>query len=158
MVCKNCGSYYPNTEKSCPYCGCEMTKKERMATVKPTKEQERELKCREKEYRTHEKERKEQDKRPVSATLITTRQKTETRKSVFGTIGRAAVGSMLAGPMGALIGAATTPGKTVATSEKAVFRVVYASGRVDVEEVAVGSARFKELSKLLVIRQVVDII
>ena len=149
MVCKNCGSYYPNTEKSCPYCGCEMTKKERRAALKPTDAEEQELKRREKEYRIHEKERKEQDKHPVSATLITTRQKTETRKSVFGTIGRAAIGSAIAGPMGALIGAATTPGKTAITAEKAVFRVVYARGRVDVEEVAVGSARFKELSKLL---------
>ena len=142
MVCKNCGSYYPNTEKSCPYCGCEMTRKERYAAEKPTKEQLSEAKRR-------EKERRERDKSAVSATLITTRQRTETRKSVFGTVGRAAVGSMLAGPMGAFIGAATTPGKTVTTSEKAVFRVVYASGRVDVEKVDVGSARFKELVKLL---------
>lgn len=89
--------------------------------------------------RAAEKKRKADDRRAVSAVLIST----ESRKS--GAFGRALVGDALFGPMGAIVGAASAKSKAT----KATFSVKYASGRTGVETVAIGSQRFNELSALL---------
>lgn len=88
-----------------------------------------------------DKKRKEADRIPVSAVLISTNSK----KSGVNAAGRAIVGGTLLGPVGAIAGAAT--GSSKATS--ATFSVKYASGRVATETVPIGSQRFKELSALL---------
>ena len=88
-----------------------------------------------------DRKRKEDDRRPVSAVLISV----EYKQSALEGIGRAAVGDWLFGDAGAFVGAASTPSKAT----KATFSVKYASGRTGVETVSIKGARFKELSALL---------
>lgn len=89
------------------------------------------------------------DKRPVEATLITTSDRTKTTKSAVSAAGRAIVGGVIAGPAGAVLGAATTSGKTSVTEQRATFFVKYASGRTGTETVKVGSDRFNELAAVM---------
>ena len=87
-----------------------------------------------------EREREARDRKPVSAVLISTNSKVKTGSA----LGRAVIGDMLMGVVGAFIGASTASSKNTAT-----FSVKYASGRTGVETVDVKSARFRELSALL---------
>lgn len=100
----------------------------------------------EREYRERA---KAADKRPVEATLITTSDRTKTTKSAVSAAGRAIVGGVIAGPAGAVLGAATTSGKTSVTEQRATFFVKYASGRTGTETVKVGSDRFNELAAVM---------
>lgn len=94
-------------------------------------------------------EQNRKDHNPVSAVLISSTAKTITTKSALNATGRAVVGSMLAGPAGAIIGAATTKSKTKSTEQSATFSVKYESGRTGTETVRIGSQRFNELASLL---------
>ena len=82
-----------------------------------------------------------ENNRPVSAVLISV----EYRQSILEGIGRAMVGDMLFGDVGAVIGAASTPSE----AKRATFSVKYATGRTGTETVDVGSRRFSELAELL---------
>ena len=91
--------------------------------------------------RASERARKADDRRAVSAVLIST----DNKKSAIGSVGRAAIGGTLFGPVGAIAGAASGTSK----ARKATFSVKYASGRTATETVPIGSKRFNELSALL---------
>ena len=86
------------------------------------------------EARQHkEKQERLLDQTPVAAELISMNAKMR---------GATAVGALTGGPVGAVLGAYL--GK-----QRATFAVQYASGRIDVETVAVNSQRFKILSAFL---------
>ena len=87
-----------------------------------------------------EREREEFERKPVSAVLISTNSKRKTGSAV----GRAVIGDMLFGIVGAFIGAVTASSKETAT-----FSVKYATGRTGVETVNVNSVRFRELCAVL---------
>lgn len=132
--CKRCGCIFPDDMDVCPTC----QKKNRGAKKREVSE----LKLRERRF-------KEMDKRPIEATLITTSDRTKTTKSAVSAAGRAIVGGIIAGPAGAVLGAATTSGKTSVTEQRATFFVKYASGRTGTETVKVGSDRFNELATVM---------
>lgn len=88
-----------------------------------------------------EEARKADDKRPVSAVLIST----TTHRSALSTVSRAILGGAILGPVGAIGGAASGTSKPT----HATFNVKYASGRTATETVPVTSKRFDELSALL---------
>lgn len=98
--------------------------------VKRTKE---EKKAQREARRDLEKRTRYLDQTPVAAELISMDMKMR---------GATAVGALTGGIPGAVIGAYL--GK-----QRATFAVQYASGRIDVETVAVKSQRFKELSAFL---------
>lgn len=147
MNCKSCGSYYPNDEKSCPYCGYVMSKAERKAALKEAKANARQI-SREEQKRGEIALRTfwNEDTQPVSAVLISTQD--VYRKSALGAAGRALLGGAILGEFGAAVGLATTKAKS--RGQKATFAVKYASGRKGTETVDMRSERFKVLSALLV--------
>ena len=98
--------------------------------VKRTKE---EKKAQREARRDLEKRTRYLDQTPVAAELIAMDAKMR---------GATAVGALTGGIPGAIVGAYL--GK-----QRATFAVQYASGRIDVETVAVKSQRFKELSAFL---------
>lgn len=132
--CKRCGCIFPDDMDVCPTC----QKKNRGAKKKEVSE----LKLRERRF-------KEMDNTPIEATLISTQDKTKTKKSAVAATGRAVVGGVLLGPAGAVIGAATTGSKTKVTGQKATFFVKYKSGRTGTETVDINSARFRELAAIM---------
>lgn len=87
-----------------------------------------------------------QDRTPVAAVLVST--KDITGKSVTGTAARALIGYAVLGVFGAAVGATTA--KTKVKAQTATFSVRYESGRTGTETVNVSSERFKELARLLV--------
>lgn len=98
-------------------------------------EEERKLKARQEKLR---------DNWPVSAVVISTQDKTKNKSG----LGTAVIGGLVAGPLGAVVGASVGK-KTVVTGQKVTFSVKYQSGRTGTETVDVGSERFKFLSSLL---------
>lgn len=80
----------------------------------------------------------------MSAVVVSTQDKTKTK----GGFGGAVVGGMIAGPVGAIVGASASK-KTVVTGQKVTFSVKYQSGRTGIETVDINSERFKQLSALL---------
>lgn len=99
-----------------------------------------------KKQRQLEQERRERDKTPVSAVLIST--KNVTGKSAVGTAARGALGYAVFGVFGAAVG--ITSARSKVKAQTATFSVKYASGRTGTETVNTNSARFRELAKLLV--------
>lgn len=85
------------------------------------------------------------DNTPVAAVVVTAQDKTRTSSG----LGSAVVGGMIAGPVGAIVGASAGK-KTEITGQKVTFSVKYQSGRTGIETVDVNSKRFKQLSALLV--------
>jgi hypothetical protein len=77
-------------------------------------------------------------RRPVSAVLISTNSK----RSGVDAAGRAIVGGVLLGPLGAVAGAVTGTSKAT----KATFSVKYGNGDTGVETVDINGKRFRELS------------
>lgn len=140
MDCPKCANYYPDSEKCCPYCGCEVSKK------KKRQNRDRQRSERIGFAREREKSLAADDRVPVAAVIVST--KTETGKSALGTAARGVVGYALFGVFGAAVGVAS--GKTKIRSQKVTFSVRYASGRTGIETVEVGSKRFEELAKLIV--------
>lgn len=134
-----------------PAVKAEIEKKKEEAQLKAVKRQEEaHLKAvQRRENRNRAKRLKSQDNRPVEATLITTSDRTKTTKSAVSAAGRAIVGGVIAGPAGAVLGAATTSGKTSVTEQRATFFVKYESGRTGTETVKVGSDRFNELATVM---------
>ena len=108
--------------------------------------QERELKRRSADARSIREEIERQDRTPVAAVLLST--KDITGKSVGSTAARAAVGYALFGVFGAGVGMTTA--KTKVVRQMATFSVRYESGRTAVRTVEVGSQEYRELAKLLV--------
>lgn len=88
---------------------------------------------------------RQQDKQPVSATLICVQD--TTGKNVLGTAVRGLVGGMSLGTFGAAVGITSARREVVAQS--ATFAVKYKSGRTGTETVDVGSKRFEELAQFL---------
>ena len=103
--------------------------------------EQREINRLERERRARERIR---DNTPVAAVVVAAQDKTKTS----GGLGSAVVGGMIAGPVGAVVGASLGK-KTTVTGQKVTFSVRYESGRTGVETVEVNSKRFKELSALL---------
>lgn len=98
----------------------------------------------EEERKLKERQQKLRDNWPVSAVIVTTQDKTKNKSG----LGRAVVGGMIAGPVGAVVGASVGK-KTVVTGQTVTFSVKYQSGRTGIETVEVGSERFNFLSSLL---------
>lgn len=111
------------------------TPKEQAKAEKRRIEEERKLK---------ERQQKLVDNWPVSAVIVTTQDKTKNKSG----LGSAVVGHMIAGPVGAVVGASVGK-KTVVTGQTVTFSVKYQSGRTGIETVEVGSERFNFLSSLL---------
>lgn len=91
---------------------------------------------------------KEDDKTPVRTKLLTDQSTYTSRGSVTSAAGRAVVGNLVAGPLGAVVGAGTAK-RTTQEQKSQVFKVWYKSGREGIETAAVGSARWKELIEKL---------
>lgn len=87
-----------------------------------------------------------QDRTPVAAVLLSTRD--VHGKSLSSTALRGAVGYAIFGTFGAGVGIATA--KTKVVRQKATFSVRYESGRTAVRTVEVGSPEYRELAELLV--------
>jgi len=116
-----CGKFYLSEGQICPKCGHTLTA----------------LECAEYLAETGEKPaRRADDKRPVSAVLIST----ETRRSAVGTISHAIFS-------GAILGGGRN--RRASTATHATFSVMYASGRTGTETVEIHSKRFRELNALL---------
>lgn len=146
MVCRRCGFKIYEKVDYCPSCRHPVYK-ETGYTV-PGAAGNRETV----RYIPREEEPRQIDfeiDKPVSAVLVTTTEKTKTKKSVFGAATRMAIGGVAAGPVGALVGLATTGSKNKITGQTATFSVTYASGKTKIETVKVGSKRFKTLAALL---------
>ena len=86
------------------------------------------------------------DKKPIKATVVTT--KNRTKKSILSATGRGLAGGLIAGPIGAVIGGATA--SSFVAGQEVTFAIEYASGRKGTETVEVGSRRFEEIAKVLV--------
>lgn len=92
---------------------------------------------------------KERDDKTPARTRLLTDQSTYTSKgSLTSAAGRAVVGNLVAGPIGAMVGAGTAK-RTTQEQKSQVFKVWYKSGREGIETAAVGSARWKELIEKL---------
>lgn len=89
------------------------------------------------------------DNRPVSSRIIAQSSNSTTKAGVASTAARATVGGVIAGPMGAMVGAATTKHKTQTTDVLITFYVTYESGRKGSETVPVGCDRFETLMDVL---------
>lgn len=142
MNCRNCKSYYPDDEKSCPYCGYVMSEDERKSDKKRRQEEASKRKV---EPGVVSRYKAEQNK-IVSVVLLGTEEKRG--KNVLGTAGRMLVGGALAGTFGAALGMVSS--KDVVKSKKAVFAVRYASGKVETVRAEIGSAKYQELVKFIV--------
>lgn len=120
--------------------------------VKEAEEARTAARMREQRERRAEYEAKMQmkkDDRTVVRTKLLTDQSTYTsRGSVTSAAGRAVVGNLVAGPIGAMVGAGTAK-RTTQEQKSQVFKVWYKSGREGIETAAVGSARWKELVEKL---------
>ena len=119
----------------------EKNREEAAAKVEEAKKKREQGEAELAKMRAAERARKADDRKAVSAVLIST----DSRKSGASAAGRAVVGGALLGPVGAIAGAASGTSKT----KRATFSVKYASGRTATETVDVGSKRFNELSALL---------
>lgn len=93
---------------------------------------------------------REAENTPVAARVVSTSETVKSKGSVIGTGARMAMGGALFGPMGVLLGAATSSRHTYSIGQKVTFSVKYKSGRTGTETVSVGSDRFKELAALVV--------
>ena len=146
VLCK-CGKFYLSEDTVCPVCGHALTADECAEALKEQEDYQRAAKERQRkgmsewprdkavrqELRRMRRERKEAEKKPVSAVLIST----EDNRSSLGTVIHAIA-------CGGLLGLGRTGGPTHAT-----FSVMYANGRVAMETVEVKGKRFEELSALL---------
>ena len=99
-----------------------------------------------KRWKAIQEERKLADKTPVSVKLLYVQN--EYGKRAMGTAARGLIGAAVAGTFGAAVGIAS--GRAQERVKSATFAVKYASGRKGNETVTVNSARFKELSGLLI--------
>ena len=117
----------------------EQKKREELKAAKAAKKAEKQ-----REWALKMKQERE-DHTPVAAVVVTAQDKLSTS----GGLGGAVVGGLVAGPLGAVVGASAGK-KTEVTGQKVTFSVKYASGRTGIETVDVKSKRFKELSALLV--------
>ena len=103
MECRNCGQYYPDDEKQCPWCN------------------------------SVDGSRTEGELKVVAAELI--------RVDSYRSLAQGAIGCVLAGIVGAVIG--------LREQRKATFIVTYQNGRTGKETVKVGSLRCNELMSLV---------
>ena len=147
MNCKSCGSYYPNDEKSCPYCGYVMSKAEKKVDARKTRAAAREVpKDEQKRAEVAIKAFWDEPKTPMETKLLYTTD--ERAKSTLGTAARALIGAAVAGTFGAAVGIAS--GREKSVSKSATFAVTYMNGRKGKETVDVRSKRFDELCKYLI--------
>lgn len=94
-----------------------------------------------------ERERKERSTRVVKTRIIDSYSHSHTtgRVSTSSAVGRGIVGGMIAGPLGAAVGAGTAKKKyTTSEQRTVVFKVWYADGHDEIKKVTQGSADYNK--------------
>lgn len=99
--------------------------------------------------REAEREARRKAANPVKTRLLDSGTTTQMRTGgAVHALGRAAVGNLIAGPLGALAGAATTPGR-VSERREVAFKVWFEDGHTEVQVLTLPDVRYKKYLELL---------
>lgn len=99
-----------------------------------------------KQARIEQKQERIAAKTPIRTRILDGGTSATTTKA--GGVGRAIAGGIVAGPIGAVVGAATAGHKTTSTNYT-IFKVWYQDGHSEVEKVEHGTAKYKKYLELI---------